>query len=748
MKDRSHAHVQPKNEEELREFYFGLFKKGIPIPAKERQKLVEAGLIRGEKKKPVGKESRAPKGGEEQGIQTDIVRPGDAGADIGASYSDPDREISSDEWKVNFLVGGKIEFPPDFVAWIDSINHGFQHRIPYKNFSKYVQQAEIWMKDPRSLSDYENPNDAYKFLKEVEFPRYRENTLYFLHKHVKIQEADAVSGMMKYISTPATQVIVFLFDNKMSALIGKPRQMFASTTLGGCILKRLLFTKNHFTKFITHNFDKGKEIVNDKIKFPLFELPHHLRPSFVHQAAELIHTGKKIGKDQIKGANSRLMVQAPSITAINGGAPDLVALDEVGDIDILIRMLNEGKPTMYKLDRELGVLVQKRQLFGWGTGGQTELGGGDFKKVFYGLLKQWQDRDFSSGIIPVFFNAFAREGVTKEWLEEQKAFYYNQDAGDEKGESRIQFHQAYPMSIEEMFLTSAKTLIPMDQIQGHVERIYNLPEKNRPVYGYFKPIFDNSKPMPQGMNVPFKVIGAEWMPVSGPEHPMAHACILNQPRRGWINRYYQGTDPTISETGPSNFGSSIWDNEMKNLAAFVRFRPTDAREGYLQSMLLGLYYDCDKELGEGNLGGAYFDYQSDHGHFSRLLANSMLPDHLQGGGSTTGIDKRRGRAGRILEYTKQLLFTYADRIWSVEFFSEVRTYVEKQLRTGTKFEPINKQYHKDDLIDCTTYAYICALCYPHLKPTNTKDAVKVAPARSSLRRLTRGERLNNFHRGR
>jgi hypothetical protein len=64
--------------------------------------------------------------------------------------------------------------------------------------------------------------------------------------------------------------------------------------------------------------------------------------------------------------NSRIDVVAPKQTAINGGSPQLVLIDEIGNIGILGAMLNEGRPTMFWNNPATGKFELKRQVIMWG----------------------------------------------------------------------------------------------------------------------------------------------------------------------------------------------------------------------------------------------------------------------------------------------------------------------------------------------------------------------------------------------
>jgi hypothetical protein len=81
---------------------------------------------------------------------------------------------------------------------------------------------------------------------------------------------------------------------------------------------------------------------------------------------------KPTGKDKgmVQGVNSKLMVEAPYETAINGGSPDFVLLDEIGQMGILGGILRQGRPTLFGIDPITKKYRRLRQIILWGTGGK------------------------------------------------------------------------------------------------------------------------------------------------------------------------------------------------------------------------------------------------------------------------------------------------------------------------------------------------------------------------------------------
>ena len=124
-------------------------------------------------------------------------------------------------------------------------------------------------------------------------------------------------------------------------------------------------------------------------------------------------------------------------------------------------------------------MEMKRQLIAWGTGGEMDKGGAVFEAEFKAAYNAWNKKNFNYGIIPLFFDAFAREGMTREIYEKEKAYYYSV-TGTAAEMSKVQFHQHYPMTIDDMFLRKSATIVPIHEINKHILRINMLPEETEP----------------------------------------------------------------------------------------------------------------------------------------------------------------------------------------------------------------------------------------------------------------------------
>jgi len=633
------------------------------------------------------------------------------------------REIKTEEW---FPSHPPLQYPKEFIDWVDSINTGWRNMIKYKPFTLYVKQAKYWLSDNDSIYDYTNAEDQLDYIFQ-EKERVKDNTLYFANKYGFLKEGDVTGGEVSYEAWKAQQILLFLVDSWYNSLIGKARQIGFTSTMGLAACKRVNFMDSYFTKFITHTKEKGEEIYRDKIRWAFGMIPEWFRENVYNDSHNMLSLMDKSKKGSTEGTNSRIEVVTPKIDAINGGSPNLTLIDEVGLIDIFTQMMNEGRPTLFFFNPETKKMEMRRQLIAWGTGGQMDKAGAVFEAQFKAAMQAWKDRKFEYGIVPLFFDCFAREGMTEKIYNQEKKVYYS-ISGAEGEKSKVQFHQHYPLSMEDMFLRTAKTILPIAEINKHILRINQIDEQQQPQFGFFEPVYDTSQPTPD-LDTPFHVSGAKWIPTSGMSDVRTTACIFQHPEKNWEYRYYQGTDPINSETGHSKMSSTIWDGYANTISATVFWRTKKFKECYLQCLLLGLYYDSDgtevKELTESNIGDMYVDYQEMKGYSRRQVPNSALPPFMQTpSGKWWGINNRTNTAGHIANKIIELCDAYAENIYMLWFFIQLKTFVEKDLRGAatlrqTRFQAADMRYDFDDVIFSTVFAYLNAQIHARYEPRQT-----------------------------
>lgn len=632
--------------------------------------------------------------------------------------------ITKEDW----LPESNLYHKQDFIDWINSITYGpFPQAIKYPKFEKYKAQAYRWLQEKDNITNYKDDDSKREYTNQ-ERNRIKENTLYFANKYGELKEGDAISGMMKYYAKEHHAVIYYLFDCRYNVIGGKGRQIGFTSAMGIIALKMMLIHNNYYIKFIAEDKDTVEEIFTDKLKYPFGALPRWLQPPVKSDSGTRFWLSDKPGKGKRGYPNSRVDVVAPKKTAINGGSPQLALVDEIGNIGILGPMLNEARPTMFWNDPKTGKFTLRRQIWMWGTGGEMDKGKGAYEKEWYRILGLWEAKQFESGFVPLFFSWHSR--LNKEEYEKEKAWYYGSRSKERDIDletSKIQFHQHYPSSFKDMFLSNSSTLVSREIIEGGLERCRLMGPRARPTLGYFEPIYDYDDPMPPESDVPYRIIDARFVALDedDPDHDhKATTWMFQKPEQFWVNRYWQGTDPIATETGHSKMSSAIWDDHLKTCPALVNFRKQhDHKYAFLQVVLLGLYYDVEnkvklgvKELIEANIGTNYSDYKESKGFLNSLIFNTQLPAKVQGGTRDIGLDKKGLRADAVIEYMTEVFRNYHHNIYISVFFDQLSTFAYKMSATGKEtWEPLNKLMHYDDALDALTYAYIARIACSHMR---------------------------------
>jgi hypothetical protein len=419
-------------------------------------------------------------------------------------------------------------------------------------------------------------------------------------------------------------------------------------------------------------------------------------------------------------------------------------------------MLIEGRPAMFEKGPD-GKLRMTRQLSCWGTGVPKR--NTSFKREWYRMSNMWEQRKFYSGIVPIFFDWTTR--CSQEEYNQAKEYYENERSkreGIDSEKSKVQFRQHYPTTPEDMFLETEKTIVSREWIDLQVKPIDKVPAELKSRYGMFEPIFDTNKPENENSDVPFKIIGANWVPLDI-EDDRVSTILIAHPYKSWVNRYWQGTDPINSLTGSSKMSSAIWDKQFNTPVAVVNHRHKyDPKSSYLQCLLLGLYYDTREkkkgitELVEANIGNDYSNYKDAKGFMDSLMYNSELPAYLQSGDKRKiGLENYTHTNSAILNKLREVLSVYGDRICLEELFIQLKTFVSKVSATFKEtWEAIDKRYYFDDIIFSITYSYICSLSFPEKYPYEiTSEEMKfkkvwkdVHDAQGNLNRVCQNVRMN------
>lgn len=642
------------------------------------------------------------------------------------------RQILTHWWKPNHP---EFEYPEEFVKWVDSINRGWQHKINYEPLELYRLQAKQWLEDESKITDYDTEADQEDWLiREIE--RCEENTLYFCNKYGFIKEDKSEGGMLKYEAWDAQEVLLFLFDCGYSFMIGKARQIGFTTTMCLAGMKKVNLTKSYFIKFITHSKEKGIEIFRDKVKWAYNKLPDFIATD-VKNWTDMVMSFEKKGerKGREEGSGQRFQVDSPSVTAINGGSPSAVFVDEIGLFEIFGEMMAEARPALFKYNPATGKMTMQQQFIAWGTSGDMDSGGAVFETLFREALKQWREKKYEYGIIPLFFNAYARRGVDAKFIAQEKANAEALKNTKEGDKAIVQFYQAYPITIDDMFIRKAKTLVPLTKIQAKLSDIYG--QDGLIEYGYFEPIMDKSQPTPD-LFTPYRIIGAKWVP-SQIDDISTSTIIIYHPPHGeiWKNRFYMGTDPINAETGHSKMSGAIWDSLANTVSAATFYRTQKPKEAFLQCLLLKLYYDQTNsggvfELIENNTGTMYMDFQEIHGFKKRFTPTMALPEYLHTNTATWwGISNKANTAPRIIAKLEDLIEGYWDNIDIPWFPEQLKTFVEKEIKGSTshrqsRFQAADLRYDYDDIIFSITFAFINAQCHSRREPVNIKEEHNVS----------------------
>lgn len=644
------------------------------------------------------------------------------------SYIRLRESIQKEDWAPKSVLHHEIEF----IQWVNSMVYGiFPSKIYYKPFEMYKAQAYRWLQDNDNMSDYKSDDSKREYIFR-EYDRIAENTLYFANKYGELKEGDIASGTVDYRAKDHHAVIFFLCDCGYNLVGGKGRQIGFTSAMGLYALKKLLVQNNYYIKFIAEDEDTTEEIFTDKIKYPFGALPRWMQPPVRGDSGKRFWLSDRPGKGKKGYPNSRIDVVVPKTTAINGGSPQLVLIDEIGNIPILGAMLNEGRPTMFWNDPRTGEFKLKRQLIMWSTGGKMDKGKGAYEKEWYRILGLWEAKQWNSGFVPLFFSWHCR--LSKEEYEKEKSWYYGARAVEKDIDletSKIQFHQHYPTTYKDMFIVSANTLVSRQIIEEGIDRCKSLGPRMQPVYGYMEPIYDETDRMSPESDVPFRIIDARFVALDEEDsESKASVIIFQRPETGWVNRYWQGTDPIATETGHSKMGSVIWDDYYKTVSALLNFRKKhDHKYVFLQTLLLGLYYDVRdgrkegvKELVEANIGTNYIDYKESKGFLNSLVFNSQLPSKVTGGSRDIGIDKKGQRVDAIIDYLTEVVRNYSKNIFIIVFFDQLSTFVQKISKSGREiWGPQNRLMHYDDALDALAYAYICRMACSHMQTYKRED---------------------------
>jgi hypothetical protein len=625
--------------------------------------------------------------------------------------------------------GEFMNYSKEFYNFISSTNQSYSKQPYFHKFELYKQQAYNWLRDTTPLPSNRDARISYI---ELERQKSLVNSLYGIMKYHGLKTIDLNNRGDKYrsrfIPHPVQEYMSYLFDLYLSLLIGKPRQIGATTFMGALAAQRTMLSKGFLFKFTAESLIKAQQIFFEKVR-PFIDA-YPFKPSTLSdQDGTKYVFGKKSGKE-IRGSLSQIYIEAPSDTIIASGSPDLTIIEEIGNVDNLSAIIEDGRPTMFAYNTITKRLEVSRQLIGLGTGGSIKF---PFKDEWKVAKEKFLEKDYSNILIPIFLDSYSKPGFNMDLYHKEKSIAY----GKNNEKSKVKFHQTFPLDETDMFLSSNETIIPHQDILSQINRIKFTQgdKKIIPKYGYFEPIFDTTVKYGELSDVPYKIIGAKFVPCSMFD-PRVTSVMMKEPEDGWENRYYQGADPIFSTTGHSKCASAIWDafDVDNRIACIVNFRTMpkeDLRYNFLQPLLMGLYYNKKiRNLVEINAGAGLVGYYRDKGFGGNLVYKAKIPKMFHSGGNDIGIRKdgsnARFMAGRLLE----IIEMYGDNINCEEFWNQLKTYVKFEYKSNNNSSTMstyysykieNPRFDYDDVIDAVLYSYICWNSYEYLTPKKIND---------------------------
>lgn len=662
------------------------------------------------------------------------------------------KDIQQDDWKTE----SPGMFPPEYVSFIMSHATRFCDLIAYEPFFLYIEQAKRWMEDEdvdTSSMDF-HARVAY-WSKEQD--RCRQNTYYAIEKYGWYKEASLPNGEGKFVCNLAHVFILYLLDDGRSAYIGKPRQIASTTLLMLAAAFKTSLKKNHFVKLIACDLSTTEEIFEDKFKYGYGRLPGGMRAKVINDSDSdfRVTFNSAAGKGAKKVITSKFGIVAPKESAINGGAPPIVFVDEAPFLSIFSGMVAEAWPTMLTTDIH-GNLTLKRQLFAWGTGGRSAKGGGDFEREHRALFEAWFNGNYSMGIVPVFLDWTCRPNITEKIYTEQRLRYTSTTTASEQDqhEKLIMFRQHYPSTLDDMYSVSDVTLVPASYIIKNQDKINTVAHHLRPVRGKFLLNYDLSKESPAGSQLKHPVLSVEF--VRGEDHDMSLPVEMFIDRKPtWKYRMYQGTDPIEADEGKSKHASSIWDELFYTIACTVNMRTNDPYDSYIQSIAMGMYYAnhgekyCP-ELAENNVAKLYVEWKSGHEWLgsSSLTFNKQLPSFLQGGGTLIGFNNKQARKSHLKDIGKEMTMSHGRNIYHPTYWSQLRHFVPTVTKSGNITWAVD-DYKKqnDDILIASWLAYVNRMAHAHRMPVDMSASAtaNAAPTRQKYKyvfdRATRTTRL-------
>ena len=664
----------------------------------------------------------------------------------GQAYFDRIPQEWKDEWKdkpidkSHWRLDSQSELDAEFKSFINSHIPSFYKLKAYKKFWLYCEQARRWLKEARSISDIPY-NERYDW-KKSELEKMRQNKLYALNQYITIKEDGKASGRRKYEASAPQALLAFIIDIGLSFVLVKGRQAAITSTMMAIAAIEAIVRNSYSGIFITHKKDgTGTKLFNDKFKSTLQHMPPWIRVAWNEDGWSATRVFIEFSKESGKGNKGRdasefVLLGSEDSMVANGMTPTQTFFDECQNIPTYQLIKNEIDPTIFQFNENTGEMERNRAIYAWGTGSSNNTGKGAFEADFKTILETWQTGENTHGWVPLFMDWTCRPGMNSEHYKLTRSKYLKGTSEESKGLSPTErlslFKAHYPSEPDDAFMTSHKTLVPMEFIvecQRFIKE--NVHDKGlRPMNGRFVPVYDENQPMPPGSDFPYVINNVMWEedPADSIDSPVK---MMFPPERGWIDRYFQGTDPIQNDGGHSRFSSLIWDAVgyaeeshghtifHPTVACVLNHRSNNPRELFVQCALMGMYYanhgqKACKEIIEINQGHRYVEVKTGplFNLSSSLVYRGALPASYRGGQHLYGVDLKGGKGSRkeaLYHDITKLLNTYGKSIFYNEIWGQVRHIsVEDRGDQGVVWGTENKNVYNDDLVYALGYAELCS----------------------------------------
>lgn len=658
-----------------------------------------------------------------------------------------------EKWKDREITDEDI-FPDDprecddkFRDFIDSHIPRFNNLIAYEPFYLYCEKARRMSEDKRSLIDV--PAAEQPSWKQRELERMSTNYLYGLNKYVTIKEDGQPSGRRKFVASTPQAFLAYICNRRNHFDLVKGRQAAVTSEMMAIADIEMIVTPSWTGVFMVHKKEgTGKGLFRDKHQNTLQHFPSWIvneidvSKGFSSESTIIdFDPGDTKAKKGMDISEFRLLSAEDSMV-VNGKTPTISMFDECQNIPTYQVIKKEIMPSLKQFNLETGEMDVNRCIWAWGTGSSNNTGGGAFESDFKSLLESWQSRRNTSGWIPIFFDWTCRPGMTKKEYLSTREEYLTGSSDETKGltmsERLSLFCAHYPSHPNDAFLSTHKTIVPMEIIVEQQRRISALcvsaEPSLAPVPGRFVPIFDESVEIPGDSYYSHPIRDVQWLPAR-PDDFEAPVHMFLDRKRGWSNRYFQGTDPIQNDGGFSKFSSVIWDAAARQdgegdeaafiptVACVLNSRITQTSELFVQCALMGMYYanhgqKACKELVEINVGHRYTDFKCSPIFSLRdslLTRHQLLPKYKTGDAKNIyGLDLKGGRGSKkehLFSDIIDLLLANWHNIWYHEMWSQIQNiHVESKPDGSTQWGTVNKNAFNDDMVYAMGYAELCCRC--------------------------------------